>query len=68
MDTLTTITDAYAPLVADTAQAARMMGCSVSVVYRHLAAGDLRRIRHGRRTVIPIADLHQLIEKLANAN
>jgi len=43
-------------------EACRATSLSKSTIYSHIAAGRLRAVRVGGRTIIPAASLHALIE------
>ncbi len=40
----------------------RRVGISRSLAYRLAAAGDLRLVKLGTRTVVPVAEVHRLLE------
>lgn len=42
-------------------EAAQALSCSVSTIYELLACGRLRRVKIGRRTIIPKTSLEALI-------
>jgi excisionase family DNA binding protein len=54
-----------APAALHVDKAAEYAGCGKSTMYDYLAAGRLRRVRHGRRTVVLVADLDRLLAELA---
>jgi excisionase family DNA binding protein len=53
------------PAALQVDKAAEYAGCGKSTMYDYLASGRLRRIRHGRRTVVLVADLDRLLQELA---
>ncbi len=63
MDHLKPVTIAPAALHVD--RAAEYAGCGKSTMYEYLATGRVRRLRHGRRTVVLVADLDRLLQELA---
>lgn len=46
--------------------AATALGVGVVTVYRLLKEGQLRRVKIGRRTLIPAVDIAALVERLAS--
>jgi len=50
------------PLVVTVAQAAELLGLSRAKIYLLIDAGDLRRVKIGRATRIPVVDITALIE------
>lgn len=51
------------PLVVSVTQAADLLGISRAKIYLLLEAGDLRRVKIGRSTRIPVTDIEALIER-----
>ena len=45
-------------------EAARMLGISRSRIYELITSGDIETLKLGRATLVPIASLHALIERL----
>jgi len=56
-------TSTVQPLVVSPTEAATMLGLSRAKVYLLIDAGDLRRVKIGRATRIPVADIQALIER-----
>ena len=46
-------------------EAARRLGVGRSTIYNLIAAGDLSVVKLGARSIIPTADISELVERLA---
>ena len=55
---------AAAPITVRVPEAARMLGISRSRIYELITFGDIEIVKLGRATLVPIASLHALIERL----
>lgn len=44
-------------------EAARLIGCSPRSVWRLLSTGDLKPVRIGRRTLVAVSSIDNLIER-----
>lgn len=55
------------PLAVRIPDAVRISGLSRSEIYRRIAAGDIRAIKSGRRTLIPMESLRAADERQAHA-
>lgn len=55
---------APAPITVRVPEAARMLGISRSRIYELITSGDIETVKLGRATLVPIAGLHALIERL----
>jgi excisionase family DNA binding protein len=49
-------------------EAARTLGVGKETIFRLLREGHLRRVKLGRRTLIPAVDLPRLVERLAEGD
>jgi len=49
------------PLAVTVPEAARLLGVSPALAYELIARGDLNAVRLGRRLVVPVASLRDLI-------
>ena len=56
-----------APLAVAPAQAARMLSLGRTRLYELISAGELRPLKLGRRTLIPVQQLHDLIARKSAA-
>lgn len=56
---------AVTPLCYSITDAAVALGLSQRSIYNLIDAGKLRRVKAGRRTLIPAADLHAIVEGVA---
>ena len=54
---------ANAPLAVSPAQAAQMLSLGRTRLYELISAGELRPLKLGRRTLIPVQQLHDLIAR-----
>lgn len=51
------------PLVANPAQAARLLGLGRTVIYELINAGEIKIIKVGTRTLIRVKDLEAFLER-----
>ncbi len=56
------------PLAVSVADAVRVSGLSRSELYRLMGAGRIRAIKHGVRTLIPMASLRALLDSAPAAD
>lgn len=49
-------------------QAADLLGCGRSHMFRLIAAGEVRSVKVGRLRRIPVGEVEQYIERLMSAN
>jgi len=49
------------PLAVTVPEAARLLGVSAALAYELIARGDLAAVRLGRRLVVPVSSLRELI-------
>jgi len=49
------------PLAVTVPEAARLLGVSPALAYELIARGDLKAVRLGRRLVVPVASLRELL-------
>jgi excisionase family DNA binding protein len=61
MQTITPIT----PAVLTVNEGAQYVGCGRSTLYDYISARRLPTIKHGRKTVVRVADLDRLLQELA---
>lgn len=52
------------PITVRIPDAARMLGLGRSKIYELIASGDIEIVKLGRSTLVPVASLHALIERL----
>jgi excisionase family DNA binding protein len=52
------------PITVRISDAARMLGISRSRVYELITSGDIEVIKLGRSTLVPVAGLHALVQRL----
>lgn len=52
------------PLFVDPREAARLLSISRAEIYNILAAGRMRSVKHGKRRLIPMDELHRFAESL----
>jgi len=50
------------PLALSVRDAAEAIGISRSALYKLIAAGEVRVVRFGRRTVVPVDELQRLLK------
>ena len=55
---------AAAPITVRVPEAARMLGISRSRIYELITSGDIEALKLGRATLVPIATLQALIDRL----
>lgn len=55
----------HTPHFVSVPQAAELLGCGTTKVYEYIDDRVLHRVRHGRRTVISLAELNAFCRKLA---
>lgn len=53
----------HEPLLVSVSEAAEMLGVSRRLTASLLESGELRSLKIGRRRMVPVAALHELIEK-----
>ncbi|WP_346770434.1 helix-turn-helix domain-containing protein [Sphingomonas sp. AOB5] len=53
-----------APITVRIPEATRMLGISRSRVYELITSGDIEVIKLGRSTLVPVAGLHALVQRL----
>lgn len=53
-----------APIAVRVPEAAKMLGISRSRFYELIESGDIEIVKLGRSTLVPVASLHSLIERL----
>lgn len=53
-----------APITVRVPEAARMLGISRSRIYELITSGDIETVKLGRATLVPVAGLHALVERL----
>ena len=61
-------TVSYDKATTTVVDAARVLGISRNGAYAAVARGDIPSVRIGKRILVPIALLHQLLEGLPRAN
>lgn len=61
MSSIATAVVPLEPLAVTVPEAARLLGVSAALVYEMIARGELKAVRLGRRLVVPIANLRELI-------
>ena len=62
------ITQKLDPLAHSPDRAAQRLGISTRAIYMHLAAGELRSFKSGKRRLIPEAELQSYVQrKMAEA-
>lgn len=54
----------FAPITVRIPEATRMLGISRSRVYELITSGDIEVIKLGRSTLVPVAGLHALVQRL----
>ena len=54
---------AVTPVAVSPAQAANLLSIGRTNLYALIAAGDIRPVKLGRRTLIPVQQLHELIAR-----
>lgn len=52
---------AIAPLAVSIPEAGRAMSCCSRTIREMVKRGELRAVKCGRRTVIPVSELHRLV-------
>jgi excisionase family DNA binding protein len=52
------------PLFVDAREAARLLSISRSEIYNMLAAGRMGSVKHGKRRLIPMGEVHRFAESL----
>ena len=55
------------PILINIKTATHLFGLSRSAIYRYLAAGKIRAIKHGRMTLLYTASLREFIARLPDA-
>jgi excisionase family DNA binding protein len=58
-----TMTVALEPISVRIADAIRLTGIRRSKLYELIASGDLKTVKIGRCTLVPVASLHAMIER-----
>lgn len=51
------------PLAHSPDRAAQRLGISTRAVYAHIATGELRSFKDGKRRLIPDGELHRFVER-----
>lgn len=52
------------PITVRVPEAARLLGISRSRIYELITSGDIETVKLGRATLVPVAGLHALIDRL----
>lgn len=52
------------PIFVTVEETTKILGLSKSRIYELLASGELRRVKHGRSTLIPYEDVRRFADEL----
>jgi len=58
--------DHTSPILVTLEDAARLLGCGKTTLYRYVRSGDLHIIHHGKRSTVAVAEIHRLAHQLAH--